>query len=112
MEAALFQWNFGRSRAPMEARYRPISRTAFAARHFPMTAFQKLVKRVRANSRVCIAVVSVLLVVGGFVLLSQEATRETDARKSPEILEFERTPDAWLANQRNVSELIKAADKG
>jgi hypothetical protein len=77
-----------------------------------MTAFKKLLRRARANSRVPIAVLSVLLVMAGFVLLTQEATRETNARKSPEMLQFEKAPEAWLVNQRNVSELIKAADGG
>ena len=77
-----------------------------------MTALHKFIKRVRANSRVPVAVLSVLLVIGGFALLTQEATRESNSRKSPEMLQFERAPDAWLANQRNISELIKAADAG
>ncbi|HEY8976573.1 MAG TPA: AAA family ATPase, partial [Burkholderiaceae bacterium] len=77
-----------------------------------MNALKKLVKRLRANSRVPVAVLSVLLVAGGFVLLAQEATRETNARKSPEMLAFEQTPDAWLQNQRNVSQLVKAIDAG
>src|ERR1700712_1302049 len=77
-----------------------------------MTAFKKFIKRLRANSRVPVAVLSVMLVVAGFLLLAQEATRESNARKSPEMLQFEKSPDAWLANQRNVSELIKASDAG
>jgi cell division protease FtsH len=77
-----------------------------------MTALKKLLQRARVNSRACVAVLSVMLVVSGFLLLTQEATRETNARKSPEMLQFEKAPDAWLANQRNVSELIKAADGG
>jgi cell division protease FtsH len=77
-----------------------------------MTALKKILKRVRANSRVHIAVLSVLLVVAGFVLLAQEATREANSRKSPEILAFEQAPEAWLANQRNVSDLLKSADAG
>src|ERR1700712_2493073 len=77
-----------------------------------MTAFKKFIKRLRANSRVPVAVLSVMLVVAGFLLLAQEATRESNARKSPEMLQFEKSPDAWLANQRNVSELIKATDGG
>ena len=77
-----------------------------------MTALKKLIKRVRANSRVPVAMLSVLLVVAGFVLLAQEATRETNARKSPEMLAFEQSPDSWLRNQRNVSELVKAVDAG
>jgi hypothetical protein len=48
-----------------------------------MTAFKKLLKRVRANSRVLVATLSALLVVAGFFLLTQEATRETNSRKSP-----------------------------
>ena len=87
-----------------------ISRTAFAARLPYMNALKKLFKRLRANPRVPVAVLSLMLVVVGFVLLAQEATRETNARKSPEMLPFEKAPEAWLQNQRNVSELLKSAD--
>ena len=59
-----------------------------------MTVLKKLLKRMRANSRVPVAALSVLLVVAGFALLAQEATRETNARKSPEMLQFEQSPDA------------------
>jgi len=77
-----------------------------------MNALKKLFKRLRANPRVPVAVLSLMLVVVGFVLLAQEATRETNARKSPEMLPFEKAPEAWLQNQRNVSELLKSADAG
>jgi len=77
-----------------------------------MNALKKLLKRMRAKSRVPVAVLSVLLVVTGVALLAQEATRETNARKSPEMLQFEQSPDAWLQNQRNVSQLVKAIDAG
>ena len=77
-----------------------------------MTALRKLLRRARANARVPVVLLSVLLVVAGFLLLTQEATREANARKSAEMLQFEKAPEAWLANQRNVSELIQAADAG
>ncbi|MEP6504482.1 MAG: AAA family ATPase, partial [Betaproteobacteria bacterium] len=77
-----------------------------------MNALNKLLQRARTNPRVPVAVLCALLVVAGFVLLRQEAQRETNARKSADVLLFEKSPDAWLANQRNVSEFLKASDAG
>jgi cell division protease FtsH len=77
-----------------------------------MTALKKLLKRARANSRVSVAVLCAILFVAGLVLLSQEAQRETNARKSADVLQFEKSPDAWLSNQRSVSEFLKASDAG
>jgi cell division protease FtsH len=75
-----------------------------------MTTAKKLLRRARANPRVPIAVLILLGVVAAFILLGQEAAREADARKSAEVLRFERAPEAWLANQRGVSEFLEAAD--
>src|SRR4051812_7331492 len=77
-----------------------------------MTTLKKHLQRARANPRVPIAVLCVTLVIAGLALLGHEARRETDARKSADVLQFETTPDTWLANQRNVSEFVKASDAG
>ena len=79
---------------------------------FVMTSPSKLLKRARNNPRVPIAILVLLAIVAGLFLLNQEALRESNERKSAEVLQFERAPDAWLSNQRNVSEFLKAADAG
>jgi len=77
-----------------------------------MNVLKKLLRRLRAKSPLPVVVLSVTLLAAGVTLLAQEATRESDARKSPEMLQFERSPDAWLQHQRSVSELVKAVDAG
>jgi cell division protease FtsH len=77
-----------------------------------MTAFKKLLKRARANPRAAIALFAIAVVIAGLVLLGIEARREGDARKSPDALAFEKAPEDWLANQRSVSDFLKAADAG
>ncbi len=75
-----------------------------------MTTLKKLLARARAHPRVPIAVFAALVAGAGLLALGKEASRETDARKSVDALQFEKAPDAWLANQRNVSALVQAAD--
>ena len=77
-----------------------------------MTSATTFLKRARANPRVPIAILAALMVVATFFLLSREAVREANERKSAEVLQFENAPDAWLSNQRNVSDFLKAADGG
>ncbi|MET0383480.1 MAG: AAA family ATPase [Burkholderiaceae bacterium] len=77
-----------------------------------MTSAKKLLQRARANPRIPIAFLAAALAVAGFLLLSQEAAREADDRKSPDALRFEKAPEAWLSNQRSVSDFLKAADAG
>ena len=47
-----------------------------------MTALMKLLRRARANPRVPLVVLALLLVVAGIVLLGSAASREAQARKS------------------------------
>jgi cell division protease FtsH len=77
-----------------------------------MTSFKKLLKRARANPRATVALFAAGLAVAGLFALGAVARREGDARKSAEALAFEKMPEAWLANQRSVSEFVKAADGG
>ena len=77
-----------------------------------MNRLMKLLQRVRANPRVPVALLVVAALIIGFVALSDRAARETDARKSPEALQFEKAPEAWLAHETNVSEFRKALDTG
>jgi cell division protease FtsH len=66
----------------------------------------------RANPRTTLAVVAVLALAVAMAVLGHLASQETEARKSPEARQFERSPEAWLGNQRSVSEFLRAADAG
>jgi cell division protease FtsH len=73
---------------------------------------KRLLKRVRANYRLSIALLAVVSLLLGVVWLSEKASRESDARKSPEALQFEKAPDGWLAHQKNVAEFRNALNAG
>ena len=77
-----------------------------------MNAFQKLLKRVRSDPLVPMALLSLSLLSVGLLALNGKAERETNARKSPEALQFETSPEDWLANQRSVYDFRKALDDG
>ena len=73
---------------------------------------KKLLRGARAHYVLSIAVmvtVSLLLCV---IALSGKASRESDARKSPEALQFERAPDEWLTHQKNIAEFRNALNAG
>src|SRR5580704_15623798 len=73
---------------------------------------KKLLQRARSNYLPSIALLLVVCLLLGVVCLSQKASRESDARKSPEALQFEKEPDAWLAHQKNAAEFRKALNAG
>src|SRR6516225_1227674 len=77
-----------------------------------MTALKKLLRRARANPRATLVIVVALALVAGLAGLGRYVAVEADARKSPEALKFEKAPEAWLENQRSVSDFLKAADAG
>ena len=77
-----------------------------------MNSFKKLLKRARANPRIPLALLVVGSLLFGFAALSGKAVRESNARKSPEALLFEKSPEDWLAHEKNVSEFRKALDAG
>ena len=77
-----------------------------------MSRLKQALQRARANPRAAIAVIVVLVVAAALVLLGRLASQETEARKSPEALQFEKSPQDWLTHQRSVSEFLKAADAG
>ncbi len=54
---------------------------------------------------------AVLLLIG-LVVLYAKAVQETNSRKSPEALQFEKSPEDWLDHEVNVSHLRKALDAG
>ncbi len=74
------------------------------------TPIQKLLKRGRANPGIPSTVLLVAAVVLGLVVLNQRATRESDARKSPEVLQLEKNPEEWLAHQQNASQFRRALE--
>jgi cell division protease FtsH len=73
---------------------------------------EKLLRRMRSHYRLSIALLVTAFFLVGVVCLSEKASRESDARNSPEALQFEKTPDDWLAHQRNVAEFRKALNAG
>ena len=77
-----------------------------------MDSIKQLLKRLRGHYRLLLALSAVCLLVAGFAALAAKASRETDARKSAESLQFEKTPEAWLAHQQNASEFRNALDAG
>jgi cell division protease FtsH len=77
-----------------------------------MNSLKKYLKSARANPRGALWLAFGILLLVGLVMLNGMAARETDARKSPEALSFEKSPDDWLANQQNASEFRKALDAG
>ena len=75
-----------------------------------MKTVQKLLKRARANPGIPLAVLLVAAMAIGLVVLNQRATQESDARKSPEVLQLEKNPEDWLAHQHNVAHFRRALD--
>ena len=67
-------------------------------------------RRVRTNPRIPVAILLLALLVGGLIVLSQRAAHERDARKSPEALQLEKSPEDWLAHPQNAAHLRRALD--
>jgi cell division protease FtsH len=72
--------------------------------------FQKLLKRARATPAIPLAVLLVAALVLGLIVLNQRAAQESDARKSPETLQLEKSPEEWLAHQHNASHFRRALE--
>jgi cell division protease FtsH len=73
---------------------------------------KKLLARARSNIRLSIALLVAVFLLLGVISLTEKASRESDARKSPEALQFEKEPDGWLAHQKNAAEFRKALNAG
>jgi cell division protease FtsH len=73
---------------------------------------KRLLQRVRSHYWLSIALIATASLLFGVLLLAVHASREGDARKSAEALRFEKTPDAWLAHPRDISEFRDALKTG
>jgi cell division protease FtsH len=73
---------------------------------------KKLLRGARSHYPLSIAVLVTLFLLVGVVALTEKASRESDARKSPEALEFEKAPDGWLTHQKSVAEFRNALNAG
>lgn len=77
-----------------------------------MTAIKRLLRQLGTHYRLPLALLAAALLALGISMLAERAAREADARKSPESLAFEKSPDAWLDHQQNASEFRSALDAG
>ncbi len=77
-----------------------------------MNSLKQLLKRARANPSHLLWGLAALAMFVGFLALNGKAAEEANARKSAEALLFEKSPDDWLANPKNLSEFRKALDAG
>jgi cell division protease FtsH len=73
---------------------------------------KKLLHGARSHYPLSIAVLVAVFLLLGVIALTQKASRESDARKSPEALQFEKAPDGWLTHQKSVAEFRNALNAG
>jgi len=69
---------------------------------------KKLLHGARSHYPLTIAALVALSLLLGVIALTQKASRDSDARKSPEALQFEKAPDGWLTHQKSVVEFRNA----
>ncbi len=70
----------------------------------------RTIAQLRARVRLIAGVAVAVVVVGALAFLSQRATEESNARKSPEQIAFETAPDRWLSHPANASDFRSAID--
>jgi len=73
---------------------------------------KKLLHGARSHYPLSIAVLVAVFLLLGVIALTEKASRESDARKSPEALQFEKAPDGWLTHQKSVAEFRNALNAG
>jgi cell division protease FtsH len=73
---------------------------------------KKLLQGARSRYPLLIVVLVAVFLVLGVIGLTEKASRESDARKSPEALQFEKAPDGWLTHQKSVAEFRNALNAG
>jgi cell division protease FtsH len=73
---------------------------------------KKLLHGARSYYPLSIAVLVAVFLLLGVIALTEKASRESDARKSPEALQFEKAPDGWLTHPKSVAEFRNALNAG
>lgn len=76
-----------------------------------MKQLKRLFKSIKENPRQAIVIISVLSVISLVSGLGAMAKRESDARKSADVLRFEKTPEMWLEKPVTVEGFRKALEK-
>ena len=77
-----------------------------------MTYFKHLFKRARSHPRTVLGLLMATLLLSGLLAIYATDALEANARKSPEALQFEKTPEDWLNHEQNASQFRKALDAG
>jgi cell division protease FtsH len=73
---------------------------------------KKLLHGARSHYPLSIAVLAAVILLLGVIALAERASQESDARESPEALQFEKAPDGWLTHQKSVAEFRNALNAG
>jgi cell division protease FtsH len=73
---------------------------------------KRLLHGARSHYRLATAVLVVVFLLLGIIALTGKVSRENDARKSPEALQFEKAPDSWLTHQKSAAEFRDALNAG
>ena len=73
---------------------------------------KRLLHGARSHYPLSIGILVAALLLLCVIALTEKASRESDARKIPEALQFEKAPDAWLTHQRSVAEFRSALNAG
>lgn len=76
-----------------------------------MKQLKQLIKSIKENPRQTIVIVSLLSVISLVSGLGAMAKSEADARKSADVLKFEKTPESWLEKPVTVEAFRKALDQ-
>ena len=74
--------------------------------------FKNFLRGARAHPRISLALLLAALLLAGLLSLYARAVQETNARKSPQTLQFEQAPDEWLDHDRSASQFREALDAG
>src|ERR1022692_4389349 len=85
--------------------------------HFILAVYKesmrkKIIHGERSRYPLSIAILVAVLLLLGVIALTEKASRESDARQSPEALQFEKAPDGWLTHQKSVAEFRNALNAG
>lgn len=74
--------------------------------------FGRLLRGARSHYPLSIAALVALALLLCVTALTKRATRESEARKSPEALQFGKAPDDWLTHQKSLAEFRGALNAG